>query len=270
MSRFKKVNETENIPSFIEKRFVGSQVNIEEDPYAELKANSAENQFKISKETIGLKKEASIFEKSWEKISGASMYQDYRGESIADRILSQELGAIKRADYGTDEGTNARTTTSGLKAFSADEYMDCMLRGSANIFNPDMIAISEEFLNSQSSNSEQSVVELQRRREAQASKHQSWEEKQMKNLRKSQVVNSRAHNILRTSNDLEHTSQFGMVDPEVLDAREAQRVAMQNKNRETRLAIKKNIADEFETKAQNRAQTVADIYRNIDLNLDSD
>lgn len=270
MSRFKKVNETENIPSFIEKRFVGSQVNIDEDPYAELKANSAENQFKISKETIGLKKEASIFEKSWEKISGASMYQDYRGESIADRILSQELGAIKRADYGTDEGTNARTTTSGLKAFSADEYMDCMLRGSANIFNPDMIAISEEFLNSQSSNSEQSLVETQRRREAKASRHQSWEEKQINNLRKSQIVNNRAHNILRTSNDLEHTSQFGMVDPEVLDAREAQRVAMQNKNREARLAIKKNIAEEFETKAQNRAQTVTDIYRNIDLDFDID
>lgn len=270
MSRFKKVNETENIPSFIEKRFVGSQVNIDEDPYAELKANSAENQFKISKETIGLKKEASIFEKSWEKISGASMYQDYRGESIADRILSQELGAIKRADYGTDEGTNARTTTSGLKAFSADEYMDCMLRGSANIFNPDMIAISEEFLNSQSSNSEQSLVETQRRREAKASRHQSWEEKQINNLRKSQIVNNRAHNILRTSNDLEHTSQFGMIDPEVLDAREAQRVAMQNKNREARLAIKKNIAEEFETKAQNRAQTVTDIYRNIDLDFDID
>lgn len=270
MSRFKKVNETENIPSFIEKRFVGSQVNIEEDPYAELRANSAENQFKISKETIGLKKEASIFEKSWEKISGASMYQDYRGESIADRILSQELGAIKRADYGTDEGTNARTTTSGLKAYSADEYMDCMLRGSANIFNPDMIAISEEFLNSQTTQSEQSAVEQQRRREAKASRHQSWEEKQLNNLRKSQVVNSRAHNILRTSNDVEHTSQFGMVDPEVLDAREAQRVAMQNKAREARLAIKKNITEDFETKSQNRAQTVSDIYRNIDINFDID
>lgn len=270
MSRFKKVNETENIPSFIEKRFVGSQVNIEEDPYAELRANSAENQFKISKETIGLKKEASIFEKSWEKISGASMYQDYRGESIADRILSQELGAIKRADYGTDEGTNARTTTSGLKAYSADEYMDCMLRGSANIFNPDMIAISEEFLNSQTTQSEQSAVEQQRRREAKASRHQSWEEKQLNNLRKSQVVNSRAHNILRTSNDVEHTSQFGMVDPEVLDAREAQRVAMQNKAREARLAIKKNITEDFEKKSQNRAQTVSDIYRNIDINFDID
>jgi len=270
MSRFKKVNETENIPSFIEKRFVGSQVDVEVDPYAELRNNSAENQFKISKETIGLKKEASIFEKSWEKISGASMYQDFRGDSIADRIFSQELGSIKRADYGTDEGLNARTTTSGLKAYSADEYMDCMLRGSANIFNPDMISISEEFLNSQTSSSEQSVVEMQRRREAKASKHQSWEEKQINNLRKSQVVNSRAHNILRTSNDLEHTSQFGMIDPEMLDQREAQRVAMQNKAREARLAIKKNIAEDFETKSQNRAQTVADIYKNIDLNFDID
>jgi hypothetical protein len=205
-----------------------------------------------------------------EKISGASTYQDLRTDTIEDRILSQEFGAIKRADYGTDSGLNARTTTSNLKAYSADEYMSAMLSRSASIFNPDMIAISEEFLNSQSSSSEQSVVELQRRREAKASKHQSWEEKQINNLRKSQVVNNRAHNILRTSNDLEHTSQFGMVDPEVLDAREAQRVAMQNKNRESRLAIKKNIADEFETKAQNRAQTVADIYRNIDLDFDID
>jgi hypothetical protein len=270
MSRFRKVNETENIPSFIEKRFVGSQVNIEDDPYAELRNNSAENQFKISKETIGLKKEASNFEKSWEKISGASMYQDHRTESIADRILSQELGAIKRADYGTDEGLNARTTTSGLKAFSADDYMNAMLSKSASIFNPDMIAISEEFLTSQTQSSEQSVVEMQRRREAKASRHQSWEEKQINNLRKSQVVNSRAHNILRTSNDLEHTSQFGMVDPEALDAREAQRVASQNTAREARLAIKKNIKEEFETKAQNRAQTISDIYSSIDINFDID
>ena len=268
MSRFKKVNETENIPSFIEKRFVGSQVNIEEDPYAELRANSAENQFKISKETIGLKKEASIFEKSWEKISGASMYQDYRGESIADRILSQELGAIKRADYGTDEGTNARTTTSGLKAYSADEYMDCMLRGSANIFNPDMIAISEEFLNSQTTQSEQSAVEQQRRREAKASRHQSWEEKQLNNLRQSSVVSSRAHSILRTSSDNEFNSTFGMIDPSALDNRESMRIANQEKIRNERLAIKKNIQSDMSNKAQNRAKTINEIYNSIDLNFD--
>jgi hypothetical protein len=157
-----------------------------------------------------------------------------------------------------------------LKAFSADDYMNAMLSKSASIFNPDMIAISEEFLTSQTQSSEQSVVEMQRRREAKASRHQSWEEKQINNLRKSQVVNSRAHNILRTSNDLEHTSQFGMVDPEALDAREAQRVASQNTAREARLAIKKNIKEEFETKAQNRAQTISDIYSSIDINFDID
>jgi hypothetical protein len=148
--------------------------------------------------------------------------------------------------------------------------MDAMLRGSASIFNPDMIALSQEFLNSQENTSEQVVAQTQASREAKASRHQSWEEKQINNLRKSQVVNSRAHNILRTSNDLEHTSQFGMVDPEALDAREAQRVASQNTSREARLAIKKNIKEEFETKAQNRAQTISDIYSSIDINFDID
>ena len=52
MSRFKKVSEIENIPSFLEKKFVGAQVEVEEDPYAELRMNSAENRMKISKQNI--------------------------------------------------------------------------------------------------------------------------------------------------------------------------------------------------------------------------
>ena len=62
--------------------------------------------------------------------------------------------AIRRAGSTFDDGLNARTTTSGLKAYSADEYMNAMLSRSASIFNPDMIAISEEFLNSQESSSQ--------------------------------------------------------------------------------------------------------------------
>jgi hypothetical protein len=64
--RFRKVSETENIPSFLEKKFVGAQVEVEEDPYAELKNNSAENRMKISKQNIGFTKEANSFSKSWE------------------------------------------------------------------------------------------------------------------------------------------------------------------------------------------------------------
>jgi hypothetical protein len=53
MSKFRKVSEIENIPSFIEKKFVGASYEAFDDPYAELKNNSTENRIKISKQTIG-------------------------------------------------------------------------------------------------------------------------------------------------------------------------------------------------------------------------
>ena len=53
MSKFRKVSEIENIPSFIEKKFVGASYEAFDDPYAELKNNSTENRIKISKQSIG-------------------------------------------------------------------------------------------------------------------------------------------------------------------------------------------------------------------------
>lgn len=267
MSRFKKVSEIENIPSFLEKKFVGAQVEVEEDPYAELRMNSAENRMKISKQNIGFTKEANSFSKSWEKISGPSLYNDLRQETVEDRLLAQDFSAIKRSGSFYDDGESARTTTSGLKAYSSEEYMDCMLRGSSNIFNPDMISISKEFLNSQESTTEQAVVEQQRLREAKASRHQSWEEKNINKIKKANVVNSRAHSILRTSSDNEFNSTFGMIDPESLDQRESMRIANQDRVRNERLSIQKNFQNQMIEKSKNRAQTVSDIYNNIDLDL---
>ena len=267
MSRFKKVSEIENIPSFLEKKFVGAQVEVEEDPYDELRMNSAENRMKISKQNIGFTKEANSFSKSWEKISGPSLYNDLRQETVEDRLLAQDFSAIKRSGSFYDDGESARTTTSGLKAYSSEEYMDCMLRGSSNIFNPDMISISKEFLNSQESTTEQAVVEQQRLREAKASRHQSWEEKNISRIKKANVVNSRAHSILRTSSDNEFNSTFGMIDPESLDQRESMRIANQDRVRNERLSIQKNFQDQMIEKSKNRAQTVSDIYNNIDLDL---
>ena len=76
MSKFRRVSETENIPTFIEKKFVGASFEAFDDPYAELKNNSTENRIKISKQTIGNQKTAETFSKSWEKIQGASIYEE--------------------------------------------------------------------------------------------------------------------------------------------------------------------------------------------------
>jgi hypothetical protein len=52
MSRFRKVSEIENIPTFLEKRFIGAQVEVEEDPYAELKRNSTAKILVLQKKQI--------------------------------------------------------------------------------------------------------------------------------------------------------------------------------------------------------------------------
>jgi hypothetical protein len=146
--------------------------------------------------------------------------------------------------------------------------MNAMLSRSASIFNPDMISISEEFLNSQASTSEQSIIENQRAREAKTTRHKAWEESQINNLRQSSVVSSRAHSILRTSSDNEFNSTFGMIDPSALDNRETMRIANQEKNRNDRMAIKKNIQSDMNSKSQMRAKTVNEIYNSIDINFD--
>ena len=218
MSKFRRVQETESIPNFIQQRFASNSIDIEEDPYAELKQNSVENKIKISKQQIGMTKEATSVTKSWEKISGASIYDDLRPQSFEERIANMD-GGIRRSDYGYDNGDNTRTTTSGLKAFSNEDYMNAMLSRSASIFNPDMISITEEFMNSQENSSAQRVAEQQAQREAKATRHSEWEAKKLNSLRESKVVSERGHSILRTSSESEYTSQFGMIDPSQLDQR---------------------------------------------------
>ncbi len=268
MSKFRKVSEIENIPSFMQKKFVGAQVEIEDDPYADLKKNSTENRMKISKQQIGMTKDANNVAKSWEKISGASMYDDLKPNTIEESILQNGFGSIRRSDYGVDEGLNARTTTSGLKAYSSEEYMDAMLRGSASIFYPDMINLSQEFLSSQENSSEQAVIESQANREAKASRHKDWEQRAVNSLRKANVVNTRAHSILRTSSDAEYSSQFGMIDPDSLDKRESLRIASQQKLREEKAEIRSAKMKSFEENSQLPAKTIKDIYNNVSLDLD--
>lgn len=267
MSKFRKVSEIQNIPSFMQTKFVGAQVEVEDDPYADLKRNSTENRMKISKQQVGMTKEASNVAKPWEKISGASTYEDLTPSSIEESLFNN-LGGIRRSDYGVDEGLNARTTTSSLKAYSADEYMDAMLRGSASIFNPDMISLSEEFMSSQSNTSEQAVVEMQTSRQAKASRHSEWEEKAANSLRKANVLSTRAHSILRTSSDAEFSSQFGMIDPDSLDQRESMRIASQQKLREQKAEIRTAKIKNMEDNAQLPAKTIRDVYNSIDINLD--
>ena len=73
---------------------------------------------------------------------------------------------------------------------------------------------------------------------------------------------------MRTSSDNEFNSTFGMIDPSALDNRETVRIANQEKNRNDRMAIKKNIQSDMNKNSQMRAKTVNEIYNSIDINFD--
>jgi hypothetical protein len=59
-----------------------------------------------------------------------------------------------------------------------------------------------------------------------------------------------------------------MIDPSALDNRESMRIANQEKIRNERMAIKKNIQSDMSNKAQTRAKTINEIYNSIDINFD--
>ena len=265
MSKFKKVSQIEQIPSILENSFFGTPEN--EDPYAELKANSQDNRTRIAKQT-GFNREASFKSNNWEKIQGPSLYNELRDLSFEERVA--ELETIKRSSYAYDDGDNARTLTSGLKAFSSEDYMAAMLSRSASIFNPDMIDIAESFKQSQEVTSQQAIVDQQQQREARASKHQSWESSKMNDLRKSSVVNSRGHNILRSSTEYAYDASFGAVDLKALDEREALRVSTAAQRRESKLALEKKSREEFESRAELSAQTINQIYNRVNLDFDKE
>ena len=80
MSKFRKVAELENIPSLLSNSFI-PDFSTDEDPYAELRNNSRDNQIKISKQ-LGFEKTAEVKENSWERIQSATTYNETRALSF--------------------------------------------------------------------------------------------------------------------------------------------------------------------------------------------
>lgn len=278
MSKFRRVSETKDIPQFIESKFVRSAAEMQDDPYAELRARAEENQAKIAKAQRGLSREAAPKDRSWERIEGASIYEDRRDMTLEERLAALRIedtsrAAVRRASYQVDEGDNARNLAS-LKAFSPDEYMSAMMNRSASIFEPDMYEIADAFAESQEASSQQALADAQQRREARANRHKAWEDEHTSALRKPHIASARAHSILRTANEREATGQFGLLDLDALDQREATRLAMQEKQRAERLAIKRDAPSEadrrseWEQSANARAKTLGDIYGSLNLDLD--
>lgn len=279
MSKFRRVSETENIPAYIEQKFVGASVEAE-DPYAHLREASQENQARIARQQFGMGREA---KKDREfQIEGPSIYENRREMSIDERIAALKAEdfsphAIRRSDYGTDDGDTAREVTASLKAFSPEDYMNVMLRGASSIWNPDMFEVAEAFMESHDTISEQAIADAQQRREARKTQHTAWENEQMEqvaSLRESRVCASRANGILRTAIENEAAGNFGLMDVNEVDENEARRIAMLEAAQAERLKFKASHRMDrnqrhasWEQGVDTRAKTFDDIYTKVNLGL---
>jgi hypothetical protein len=285
MSKFlRKVSDTEKLPSSVQQAFIGASSN-QDDPYAHLRMASRDNQLSIAKQSMGYDEDdADIDDRSWERVQGASIYEDRRASNMTERMNNLSIEdfsphAVRRSDYGIDAGESYRETTSSLQAYTPEDYMAAMLRG-ASIWDPDMEVIADAFHNSQETQSEQVIAEAKIRREARQNRHQQWEEEtssHLDSIRPSRVLSARAAPILRTAAENEAAGNFGMIDFDSLDNHEAQRLAMQEEKRNSRLALKRNgIKDrderhnDWQDHVQTHASTIQDIYNYQKYNLSSE
>lgn len=283
MSKFKRVVDTEGLGEVANSAF-GVQAAAT-DPYAHLRESAADNQIKMAKQQMGGGREAAAKPHDWETVPEQQNYVERRTLTIEERLAQLNPAdfapnAVRRSDYGIDAGDTAREVTSGLKAYSPEDYMNVMLRGSASIFDPDMAVIADEFEKSQEETSQQAIARANQIRMARKTKHDDWESDktaEIATIRKPSVLTHRASSVLRTAIENEAAGNFGMMDYDQLEKNEAQRIAMAEAQRETRLALKsKHTKDrsqrhqEWEEGALGGAKTANDIYRFIDLDIDKE
>ena len=138
MSKFKRVEDTQNIPQYIEERFAGTQNN---DPYKELRAGRQERQMKIASQEMGARRVAAPRVNDWEHTESQSEYVHPSMMRSFDDELSNFSAAdlnpnsIRRLDTGYDSGLNTRSAGNQLFVTESDA-IDLIRRG-ASMWNSD-------------------------------------------------------------------------------------------------------------------------------------
>ena len=297
MSKFRRVADIQSPSPIMERTFVGNSV-AEEDPYADLRAGNDERRVHIARESMGLEREGSLAEQvqhSWEQKKGAEIYQERRMVAASDSRMSNmrpedtNARAIRRSDYGTDQGFNARPNPSDNLSdnpffVTAVDAQALMSRG-ASIWDPQMETLKmniEHLVTDVSHENDKSIFDERTARDKAAAKHARWEDEKQEELKRSRGIMTertrtlsaaRANPILRTSYDETYASAFGLPDLDHALAAGKEREAMDNRKREERLAFKKGHVTpeerrrQWENNVQTQAQTRLQMNRSAQTKM---
>lgn len=263
MSKLKRVADTQGMPEYVENHF-DPQFK-PNDPYAHLRENAVQRHIKIANATMGEKEE--IKENDWERIQTASVYNDPRFAPADDDLSNlqpQDVSGrgIRRAWNDTDENLNARDIQ--IQWGNRDDYVAAMLRGVTMFDDAEMI--SEELLKENNRRQAQ-FVSMQKREAMVAQRNANWEQEKLKTIRPKRIASSRAHEIIRTSEENLTDGRFGLPDLDVIEQRERERLSIIDRKREEKLALRR----EGKTPEQMREEWEnQDLYANTyqDINAD--
>ena len=241
MSRFKRVEETQNIPQYIEERFAGAA----EDPYKELRQGQQDRQRKIASQNMGARQVKAQEPREWERLEPQAEYERPTMMREFDQELSRFSAAdvssnsIRRLDTGYDAGINTRSAGNDLYVTQSDA-LDLIRRG-VSMWNNDMEAISAVCQSSIDEHDSQ-FASVEKRRMARNEKHKKWERKaSRRELLGRGVVLDRAGAVVRSShgNEFVAESSFGLPNYDNVIEREKERMQSIKAARDARMELKR-------------------------------
>lgn len=241
MSKFKRVEETQIMPQYIEERFAG----VDNDPYKELRKGQQERKMKIASQEMSVKKVIQSSVHDWEHLESQSEFTQPSMMRQFDDNLSQLSAAdlspnsVRRMDTGYDAGLNTRSAGNQLFV-TENDALDLIRRG-ASMWNPDFEEVSRLCKDTMQEHDAQFQTE-EKRRSARNENHNRWEKKaSRRELMGRTNVLDRAGAVVRNSFNHEYVSEssFGVPNYDSVLANEEQRLIRMQQAKESRLALKR-------------------------------
>lgn len=241
MSKFKRVEDTQDTPQYIVDRFAGT----EEDPYKALRQGQRDRQMKIASQELGAKRVASTPVHDWERLEQQSefvqpnMMRSFDDELTRFSAADLNPNSVRRLDTGYDNGLNTRSANNQLFVTEADA-LDLIRRG-ASMWNPEFADV-ERICNDTMSEHNAQFQDQEKRRSARTAQHQKWEKKaSRRELMGRGNVLDRAGSVVRNSFNNEHVTEtsFGLPNYDSVLAQEASQMQRMQEARESRLELKR-------------------------------
>lgn len=241
MSKFKRVEDTQNTPQYIVDRFAQT----DDDPYKSLRQGQMDRQMKIASQEMGAKRVASTPVNDWERLEQQSefvqpsMMRSFDDELTRFSAADLNPNSVRRLDTGYDDGINTRSAGNQLFVTESDA-LDLIRRG-ASMWNPEFADV-ERVCNDTMQEHNAQFQDQEKRRSARTAQHQKWEKKaSRRELMGRGNVLDRAGSVVRNSFNNEYMSEtsFGLPNYNSVLNQEAERIQRMQEERESRLELKR-------------------------------